>query len=63
MSAARETGKFTRGTASKLYGIAYVLEQGIYGQVGYGGLMAIKARQDETTAVLTREIEACFESK
>ena len=63
MSAARETGKFTRGTASKLYGIANVLEQGIYGRVGYGGLMAIKARQDETTAVLTREIEACFESK
>ena len=39
MSAARETGKFTHGTASKLYGIANVLEQGIYGRVGYGGLM------------------------
>ena len=55
------TGKFTRGTASKLYGIANFLEQGIYGQVGYGGLMAIKARQEEATAVLTPEIEACFE--
>ena len=61
MSTARTTGKFTRGTASKLYGIANFLEQGIYGQVGYGGLMAIKARQEEATAVLTPEIEACFE--
>jgi hypothetical protein len=61
MSAARQTGKFTHGTASKLYGIANFLEQGIYGRVGYGGLMAVKARQDEATTVLTPELEACFE--
>ena len=57
MSAARQTGKLTRGTASKLYGIAW----SIYGRVGYGGLMAVKARQDEATTVLTPELEACFE--
>ena len=61
MATARQTGHFTRGTASKLYGIASFLEQGIYGRVGYGGLMAIKARQDETATPLTPEIEACFE--
>ena len=37
------------------------MEQGIYGRVGYGGLMAIKTRKDETTTALTSEIEACFE--
>ena len=42
--AARQAGHFTRGTASKLYRLAIVLEQGISGRVGYGGLMAIKAR-------------------
>ena len=52
---------FTRGTASKLHGIANFLGQGIYGRVGYSGLMAIKARQEEATAVVTPEIEACFE--
>ena len=56
MSAARQTGKFTRGTASKLYGIANFLEHGIYGRVNYGGLMAVKARQDEATTVLTPEL-------
>jgi hypothetical protein len=61
MSTARTTGKFTPGTASKLYGIANCLEQGIYARVGYVGLMAVKARQDEATAVPTPEIEACFE--
>eukprot|EP00435_Cladocopium_sp_Y103_P068209 s317_g31.t1 len=58
---ARDTQTFTRGTASKLYGIANFLEQGIYGRVGYGGLMAIKARQDETITTLTPDICACFE--
>ena len=64
MSTARTTGKFTRGTASKLYGIANFLWQGIYGRVGYGGLivMAIKARQGEATTMLTPEIEACVEA-
>jgi hypothetical protein len=61
ISTARTTGKFTRGTASKLHGIANFLGQGIYGRVGYGGLMAIKARQEKATAVVTPEIEACFE--
>ena len=61
LHAARTTGHFSRGTASKLYGLANFLEQGIYGRVGYGGLMAIKARQDETTTLVTPEIEACFE--
>ena len=61
LSTARGTGHFSRGTASKLYGLANFLEQGIYGRVGYGGLMAIKARQDETTTAMTPEIEACFE--
>jgi len=58
---ARQTGHFTRGTAAKLYGIANFLEQGIYGRVGYGDLMASKYRQDEANTVLTPEIEACFE--
>ena len=64
MSTARESGKFTRGTASKLYGIANFWGQGIYGRVGYGGLivMAIKARQGEATTMLTPEIEACVEA-
>ena len=64
LAASRAANKFTRGTASKLYGIANFLEQGIYGRVGYGGLMAIKAKQGETTTALTAltsEIEACFE--
>lgn len=47
--------------ASKFYGIANFLEQGIYGRVGYGGLMAIKARQDEKTTAMAPEIEECFE--
>ena len=47
LATARVTGHFSRGAASKLYGLANFLEQGIYGRVGYGGLMAIKARQDE----------------
>ena len=54
---ARATGKSTRGTASKLYGIANFLEQGIYGRVGYGGPMAIKARQDETIAAMTPRLK------
>ena len=44
LATARQAGHFTRGTASKLYGLAIFLEQGISGRVGYGGLMAIKAR-------------------
>eukprot|EP00435_Cladocopium_sp_Y103_P069918 s1385_g34.t1 len=58
---ARDTQTLTRGTAAKLYGVANFLEQGIYGRVGYGGLMAIKARQDETLTTLTPAICACFE--
>ena len=58
---ARTTSKLTKGTASKLYGLTNFLEQGIYGRVGYGGLMAIKDRQDESTTMLTDEIAACFE--
>ena len=61
LAKARGTGHFSRGTASKLYGLANFLEQGIYGRVGYGGLMAIKARQDENTTAMTPEIESCFE--
>ena len=61
LATARVTGHFSRGAASKLYGLANFLEQGIYGRVGYGGLMAIKARQDEPTSTITPEIEACFE--
>ena len=49
LATARGTGHFSRGTASKLYGLANFLEQGIYGRVGYGGVMAIKARPDENT--------------
>ena len=60
LATARQTGHFSRGTASKLYGLANFLEQGIYGRVGYGGLVAIKARQDENTTAMTPEIEACF---
>ena len=61
LATARQTGHFSRGTASKLYGLANFLEQGIYGRVGYGGLLAIKARQDEHTTAMTPEIEAFFE--
>ena len=34
LTTARTTGHFSRGTASKLYGLANFLEQGIYGRVG-----------------------------
>ena len=61
LTTARSTGKLTKGTASKLYGLTNFLEQGIYGRVGYGGLMAVKDRQDESTHILTDEIAACFE--
>ena len=61
LATARGTGHFSRGTASKPYGLANFLEQGIYGRVGYGGLMAINARQDENTTAMTPEIESCFE--
>ena len=61
LATARQTGHFSRGTASKLYGLANFLEQGIYGRVGYCGLMAVKVRQDENTTAITPEIEACFE--
>ena len=54
---------FTRISASK-YGCSYfgkLEEQGIYGRVGYGDLMAVKACQDESVTSLTSEIEECFE--
>ena len=54
---------FTRISASK-YGCSHfgkLEEQGIYGRVGYGGLMAVKACQDESATSLTSEIEECFE--
>eukprot|EP00435_Cladocopium_sp_Y103_P058656 s309_g20.t1 len=58
---AKETSSLPKGVASKLYGIANFLEQGIYGRVRYGGLMAIKLRQNEPSVELTPEILACFE--
>ena len=61
LTSARPFKQFTRGTATKLYGIAHFLEQGIYGRVSYCGLMAIEARQDETATSMAEEIEACFE--
>eukprot|EP00435_Cladocopium_sp_Y103_P060929 s497_g22.t1 len=61
IASARDSQTLTKGTAAKLYGVANFLEQGIYGRVGYGGLMAIKARQDEANTALTPEICACFE--
>ena len=61
LATARSTQKRTKGTASKLYGLTNFLEQGIYGRVGYGGLMAVKDRQDESSSILTEEIAACFE--
>jgi len=61
LATARQTGHFTRGAASKLYGLANSLEQGIDGRVGYGSLMAVKARQEENATSITPKIEACFE--
>eukprot|EP00438_Fugacium_kawagutii_P004802 Skav227329 [mRNA] locus=scaffold2964:74870:76455:- [translate_table: standard] len=58
---AKATNTLSRGSASKLYGIANFLEQGIYGRVGYGGLMAVKDRQTESSKHLTEELRACFE--
>ena len=59
LATARQTGHFSRGTAPKLYGLANFLEQGIYGRVEYGSLMAVKARQDENATAMTPEIEGC----
>ena len=59
LATARQTGHFSRGTAPKLYGLANFLEQGIYGRVGYGSLMAVKARQDENATAMTPEIGGC----
>ena len=59
LTTARSTEKLTKGTASKLYGLTNFLEQGIYGRVGYGDLMAVKDRQDEATNILTDEFVAC----
>eukprot|EP00438_Fugacium_kawagutii_P026571 Skav212402 [mRNA] locus=scaffold469:92646:96586:- [translate_table: standard] len=56
----RETNALIRGAASKLYGVASFLEQGIYGRVGYGGLMAIKDRQTEDAKHLAAELLKCF---
>ena len=58
---AANSERLPKGVASKIYGIANFLEQGIFGRVGYGGLMAIKARQDEDVTCLTPAILQCFE--
>ena len=58
---ARNSERLPKCVASKIYGIANFLEQGIFGRVGYGGLMAIKARQDEDVTCLTPAILQCFE--
>ena len=58
---ARTSERLPKGVASKIYGIANFLEQGIFGRVGYGGLMAIKARQDEDVTCLAPAILQCFE--
>ena len=52
--------KLPPGVASKIYGIANFLEQGIYGRIGCGGLHAIKERQYEKATYLTASIQACF---
>ena len=54
ISNAGATGKFTRGTGT-------ATSWGIHGRVGYEILMAITARQDEATAAMAPDIEACFE--
>ena len=41
LATARKTGHFSRGTASKLYGLATFLEQGIYGRVAAWGMAAL----------------------
>ena len=58
---ARNSESLPKGVASKIYGVANFLEQGIFGRVGYDGLMAIKARQDEAVTQLTAAIPQCFE--
>ena len=58
---ARNSERLPKGVASKMYGVANFLEQGIFGRVGYGGLMAIKARQDKDVTYLTPAILQCLE--
>ena len=58
---AHNSERLPKAAASKIYGIANFLEQGIFGRVGYGCLMAIKARQDEDVTCLTPAILQCFE--
>ena len=57
---ARNSERLPKGVAS-FFCVANFLEQGIFGRVGYGGLMAIKARQDEDVTCLTPAILQCFE--
>ena len=45
--------RLSPGAASKVYGMANFLEQGIFGRIGCAGLAAIKHRQQEGTSVMT----------
>ena len=49
--------KLSPGTASKVYGMANFLEQGIFGRVGCAGLAAIKHRQQEHNSSLTPALQ------
>ena len=49
INTARDSARLPRGVTSKIYGVANFLEQGLFGRVGYGGLMAIEARRMKTS--------------
>ena len=58
---ARETGKFTPGMASKLYGTLNFLESGMFGRVGCGGLASIKDHQYQSSSALPSSVDRSFD--
>ena len=61
ISDARETGKFTPGGASKLYGTLNFLESGMFGRVGCGGLSSIKDHQYQSSSSLPPAVNRSFD--
>ena len=58
---ARETGRFTPGIASKLYGALNFLESGMFGRVGCGGMASVKDHQYQTSSALSPSVDRSFD--
>lgn len=60
LAKARSGPVLSPSQAAKIYGLANLFEQGMYGRIGCSGLGAIKQRQLSKEEGLTPELERCF---